>query len=573
MLRDNDIYVLGIHDGYCAGAALLKNGHVVAAINEERITMIKNHAGVPILSIQKVIDIARIKPTDIALVAVASLVRVVGDPEFEKDLFLFKLHMATARYLAHRRFVDFSVKLLHTLKPRINLRETLQTIGIDHTPTVFIEHHAAHAASAYYNRPWSDKTLVFTLDGMGDGLSATVSIGEGTTISRIAQSSYYDSPGNLIYAEITRYLGMKRGEHEYKVMGLAPYGNAQKTIDVFRKVIRLKPTSPLEFENRSGCYMEQLQLFYRKYLAYARFDDIAAGAQRAFEELVVMWVREAIRTTGIHKIAASGGSFLNVKTNMLLRRLPEAEDMFIYPACDDSGIAEGAALSAYVSYCTDHHEPVSISPLKGLYFGEEYSDTTIEEFLKRNKLRRNARKVMPDDVARMISRGKIIARFAGRDEWGPRALGNRSIMADPRNLAVVGHINRAIKQRDFWMPFAPAILEEDQARYVKDNHFTPYMVEALETKEKSVSDIIATVHPADKTTRPMTVNNWNPSWQHILREFKKKTGVGAILNTSFNLHGYPLVGTPAHALWTFQNSDLDGLILGGWFITKNRKLQ
>ncbi len=172
------------------------------------------------------------------------------------------------------------------------------------------------------------------------------------------------------------------------------------------------------------------------------------------------------------------------------------------------------------------------------------------------------------DIATLLIKGKIIARFSGRDEWGPRALGNRSIMADPRNLSTVQRINQVIKLRDFWMPFAPAILKEDQGEYVKHNRFAPYMIEAFETKQNSLDDIIAAVPPADRTTRPMTVNQWNPGWQQIIREFKKKTGVGALLNTSFNLHGYPLVGTPDTALSTFLHSDLDGVILGDILVLK-----
>lgn len=568
MQRKKDIYVLGIHDGHGAGAILLKNGTVAAAINEERLTMVKNQSGVPVLAMQKVLDIAGITPSDITLIAVASRIRIVGTPQVGNRSLLFKIHMAAAPLLHSKAYINVAVELLSRLKPRTDLREALSIMGIGRAPVVFVEHHSAHAASAYFRRPWSDKTLVFTLDGMGDGISATVSIGQENTITRIAQSSFFDSPSDNIYSEITEYMGMKRCEHEYKVMGLAPYGDWKKTVDVFRPLIRLRSGRPLEFENTTGRYLSQLGPLYQRSLSKKRFDHIAAGVQKAFEELVTSWVCEAVKQTHIHKIAASGGSFLNVKANMLLRDLDEVEDMFIYPAADDSGLAEGAAISGYVAYCKDHHMRFSLQPLADLYFGQEITNATVEEFLKQKKRFRKAQKADADRVARLIADGKIIARFAGRDEWGPRALGNRSIMADPRNLSAVGKLNRAIKQRDFWMPFAPAILAEDQGRYVKRSHFAPYMIEAFDTKDGSVNEILAAIHEADRTTRPMTVNGWNPGWQQILREFKKITGVGAIVNTSFNLHGYPLVGTSEHALWTFDHSALDALILGDWIITK-----
>ncbi|MBI4136897.1 hypothetical protein HY469_02435, partial [Candidatus Roizmanbacteria bacterium] len=537
MHQAKDIYVLGIHDGHTSGAVVLKNGVVVAGITEERLTNIKNKSGVPALSIQKVLDIAGITAQDVTLIAVASKFHMVVVPEVDNASVYFKLIATAAPYFHSKAFIRVAVELLRRVRPRTDLVEALRIIGIDQVPMVYVEHHMAHAATAYYRRPWKNKTLIFTLDGTGDGLSATVSIGAGDTITRIAETSYFDSPSDNVYSNITEYLGLKRFEHEYKVMGLAPYGNYKETIDVFRKIMRLNPTHPLEFENRTRYYHYQLQALYRKHLFKKRFDHIAAGVQKFFEELVCSWVGEAIKVTGVHSIALSGGSFLNVKTNMLLRTMPEVSDMFIYPACDDSGIAEGAAIVAYISYCRDHHLPHSIRPLTDVYYGQEFGEDAIVEFLKKKKLFRSAINVDAKHIATLLAGGAIIARCAGRDEWGPRALGNRSIMADPRDLRIVHRLNSAIKQRDFWMPFAPAMLAEDQPRYVKHNHFSPYMIEAFDTKEKSIDEIIATVHSADHTTRPMTVNEWNPQWQNIISEFKKITGVGALLNTSFNLHG------------------------------------
>lgn len=559
------VTVLGIHDGHNSGAALTRDGEVVAAINEERLNNIKNYSGVPALAIKKVFEIARISPRDVNLITIASLLRLDDPVKVEGN----KLHFLAehiAPIMHQKWFIKGSVFLLHKFRKIKGIIDVLAELGIADKKISFIEHHLTHAACAYYQRPWDDRTLILTLDGMGDGLSATVSIGSKFNIKRIAETSFYDSLGNNLYSEITAFLGMKRWEHEYKIMGLAPYGKPDGIIDILRKVIRVNPQKPLEFENISGYYLKKMQLFYQKALAGYRFDNIAAATQKHFEGLVIAWVKNSIKETKIHKLVCAGGSFLNVKLNKLIRELEEVDDVFFYPAAEDGGTAVGAAMEGYFRYCQTNNIPAKKVNITNIYYGQSFSAAEIEEFIKSNRLR-SARKVSHEDVAKLLAKGKIIARFSGRDEWGPRALGNRSIMADPRNMSVIRKINFAIKQRDFWMPFAPAVLEEDQKRYFKKAGFVPYMIEAFDTKEEA-KEIIAGLHPYDLTARPQTVNNWNPGWQAIIREFKKLTGVGGILNTSFNLHGYPLVGNLETALWTFKNSELDALCLEDWLIEK-----
>lgn len=564
------VIVLGIHDGHTSGAALIADGKVLAAINEERLNNIKNYSGVPFLSIKKVFEIANIKPSDITLVAIASYLRLDNPVKEEGNLLHFLAENITP-FLHEKWFIKSSVTLLHHCRQKSSLFEYFEEIGIRKKPIKFIEHHLAHAACAYYQRPWQDKTLILTLDGMGDGLSATVNIGQDFKIKRIAETSFYDSIANNLYSEITAFLGMKRWEHEYKTMGLAPYGKPDAIIEKLRKVIRINPKKPLEFENISGHYLKKMQLVYRKILMGRRFDNIAAATQKLYEELVVLWVSNAISETKIHKLVCAGGSFLNIKTNKLIRELPQVEKVFFYPASDDGGSPVGAAMEGYYRYCEQNNIKQQRTILSDVYYGQQFSEDDILEFLKKKKLLKKAKRVDAKDIAKMLANGKIIARFSGRDEWGPRALGNRSIMADPRNTSVQRKINYAIKQRDFWMPFAPSILVEHQERYLKNSRPSPYMIEAFETK-KEARDLIAGLHPYDLTARPQTVNEWNPGWRDIILEFEKITGVGGILNTSFNLHGYPLCGTPQRAYWTFKNSLLDGLLLGNWFIEKSKAI-
>ncbi len=562
------VTVLGIHDGHGAGAAVIRDGKVISAIQEERLTNIKNFTGVPVLAISEVFKIANVDPSEVDAIAIGCLVRV-NAPVAEEDKLSVQFYKKIAPLLRGHLATNLLIKSFHSVRKIDDLKKVFEEIGIEKKELVFVEHHASHAACAYYQRPWDDRTLVLTLDGAGDGISATVNVGCDTHIERIASTTSYNSPGNNLYSEITGYLGMKRWEHEYKVMGMAPYGIPEQCMDQMRQIIRINPKKPLEFQNTLGAYSTELQKKLQRLLAGKRFDNISAACQRYYEELVTQWVRNAIQATGIHKIACSGGMFLNVKANKLIRELPEVEATFFYPAADDSGTPVGAALEGYYRFCENKRIKSCHSSLTDLYYGREFSDDEIEQSLVEKGWRNQAERIdnFEDNIAELLAQGKVIARFTGRDEWGPRALGNRSIMADPRDLRIIRRINFAIKYRDFWMPFAPSILEEDMRVYLKDAHSAPYMIEAFDTLKKA-DELIASLHPYDRTARPQVVNRWNPSWRSIIERFRDRTGVGGILNTSFNLHGYPIVGSSEIALWTFENSDLDGLVLGKWFVQR-----
>ncbi len=560
--------VLGIHDGHNAGAALVKDGKVLSAISEERLNNIKNYSGPPLLAISKVFEISGIKPRDIDLISIGCLVRV-GSPYTDRN-FLGRLQVEISPYIHSHLFAKAYVKFLHLFREKGDLKRFFENIGIGNKPVIFIDHHLSHAACSYYQRPWQEETLILTLDGAGDGLSATVSVGKDFNIKRIAETVFYDSPSNNLYSEITGYLGMKRWEHEYKVMGLAPYGKDDGLIEEFKKVVRINPKKPLEFQNTFGAYLYKVTKKLSNVLQGRRFDNIAWATQKYFEELVLEWVKNAISYTGVHNVVCSGGSFLNVKLNKRIRELKEVKKTFFYPAADDGGTPVGAAFEGYVRLCKEKKIKPKLIPIADIYYGQLYSDEYIEEVLKKTKWRKKAIKVkkgIEKKIAELLSEGKIIGRFAGRDEWGPRALGNRSILADPRDLKVINRLNFAVKQRDFWMPFAASILEEDASRYLIDSRPARYMIEAFETKKKA-EEIIAGLHPFDRTCRPQTVNSFNPEYKKIIEEFKKITGVCGILNTSFNLHGFPMVGTPQVALDTFVNSGIEVLILGNWLIEK-----
>jgi len=562
-----DIIVLGVHDGHEASAALVKNGEVIAAIAEERLTNIKNHYGTPFNSIKKVFEISGIQPAEVDLTAIASLIKF-RELLVENEL-KYSLHAKFTSLVHGHTFSRLFTKILHKLRDMSELNRLFIELGIENKETVFMEHHKCHAACAYYQRPWDDETLVLTIDGTGDYLSSTVNIGRDFDMERIASTVSYDSPANNLYSEITGYFGLKRWEHEYKVMGLAPYGRAEYCIETMRKIARVNPKKPLEFQNTSGSYVKYIQSKLRRELAEQRFDNIAAACQQHFEDIVTQWVGNCVKETGINRIACAGGAFLNVKMNKLIREMEEVNDAFFYPPCSDGGISVGAALEAYYRLCERQGRKAERHPLKDLYYGAEYTNEYIERVLDEKGWLDKAEYIddINDAVTESIINGEIVARFSGRDEFGPRALGNRSILADPRDLRVIRKINFAIKHRDFWMPFAPSILEERINDYLVNARAARYMIEAFDTTERG-EEIIAGLHPFDRTVRPQTVNEWNPGYRKIIEGFQRDTGVGGILNTSFNLHGYPIVGTPEIAIWTFENSELDRLAIGNWMVRK-----
>jgi carbamoyltransferase len=309
----------------------------------------------------------------------------------------------------------------------------------------------------------------------------------------------------------------------------------------------------------------------RNLLRGQRFDNIAAATQEWFETLNLKWIRSAIEKTGIHKIACAGGNFLNVKANKKILSMSEVDDAFFCPAAGDEGLAVGAALRGYFEMAFKDGIMPSKVPLRDSYFGSSFSNEEIEESLKKNNLLEKAEFIddMDSETGELLAKGNIVARFSGRMEWGPRGLGNRSILAHASDPSTVRTINKAIKMRDFWMPFAPSILNTRIEDYLIDARFSPYMILSFDTTEKR-NEMSAAIHPYDLTCRPQTVTDeYNPGYEKVLKSFENKTGIGAILNTSFNLHGNPIVWSPDIAIDTFNNSELDAIALGNYLLKKN----
>ena len=576
--------ILGIHDGHLGTATLLVDGRIVAMMSEERLTRKKNQGGPPANAIAWVLKSAGIRGSDLDAVALATLTQPLTDWEdnmgqSRRRIFRFATSLLPKTLIASRALVEPYVYIYERIRPRDALNDALRQNGV--SPSLCFrhgfEHHACHAATAYFLswfRSHSKQMLIVTADASGDGLCATVSIGLQGRLERRHSITSYHSVGEL-YTRVTQMLGLKPLDHEYKVMGLAPYAPpelADRAYRIFSTYYRLTEDH-LSFENISGVWGPDLPNKMIRDLHGIRFDAVAAGVQRLLEDIVTGFVLAWVRKTGLGSVAVAGGVFMNVKLNMLLAEAPEIQELFVMPSCGDESVGLGAAALNYAGHRLSQGLEVNTDPLDQLYFGPEYSRRQILSDLEsyRENLTWREHEDIEAVVAGCLGEGQIVGRFAGRMEWGARSLGNRSILADPRDLRNVRRINVAIKKRDFWMPFAPSILLERSSDYILNPRGipAPYMVQAFRSTAMAQRDLACCLHPFDLTCRPQIVTRQgNPRYHALLREFEKITGVGGVLNTSFNLHGEPIVCSPADALRTFVNSDLDAVAIENFLIRR-----
>jgi carbamoyltransferase len=564
--------VLGIHDGHNASACLLVDGRVVSCIQEERLTHRKNYMGFPSRSIQVLLEMADLEPEEIDCFALAGkhMPRpsdvVVGYQRRSGLLWPWLVEMGSRTPLYE----------LYKQRVRKERLARLADLGISRDRVTFVDHHTCHAAAAYFGSPFRNgPVLVLTNDGSGDGLCGSVSVGEDGSLARLADIPKGHSIGS-IYAQITFLLNFVPWEHEWKLMGLAPYvseSRARQAHELFRNYLEVADGS-LRVRRRVP---EPTHLLYRRLrrdLRRLRFDSLAAGVQHMTEDLLSRWVRNAVRQTGVSKVALSGGVFMNVKANKAISELEEVEDVFVMPSCGDESNSIGAAYWAYAERRRTLGQPVDAAPLGPLYLGPGFSDADVEAALDGRGGAFDVRRSDAIDtvVAELLANGAIVARCQGRMEFGARALGNRSILADPADARSVRTINMMVKKRDFWMPFAPVVLQRRAADYLVNPKAiaSPYMMMSFDTTSRR-DELIAAVHVADLTARAQILEeSWNPPLYRLLEDFERLTGRGVLLNTSFNLHGYPIVNGPEEALWVMENSDLEYLALGNYLLRRRR---
>jgi len=565
--------VLGIHDGHNASVCLIEDGQIKFAIQEERLVNEKNKSGFPLNSLKRMLSYLKLTVDDIDIVAVASS---HNSPEFATGEYFKKHHKSDLRRKTEALVMKTPLYSHYKKKIKDKRIDRLVQLGFSKDKINFIDHHLCHAATAYFGSHFqrNEKILVLTNDGAGDGLCATVSIAENGQLKRIAEVKSTDSLAG-IYCLITKMLGFKPLEHEYKLMGMAPYTSEygkEQGYKIFKDLIKISGSNPLVFERTTS---EPISLIMPKLLErskYVRFDNICAGLQAFTENILVEWVNNCIKHTGIKKVALAGGIFMNVKANKKIMEIEEVEDLFVFPSCGDETVAIGAAYWVY----SQQPNTVPIQPLDHFYLGDDFTDKDVLKELASRKSEFTFSYEKPKEIepviAKLLFEKKVVACCRGRMEFGARALGNRSILADPSNQDCVREINMMVKKRDFWMPFAPVMIKEKANEYIKNkkNIKSPYMILSFDSTSK-FKEFISAVHQADLTARPQIIEEkMNPSYYKILKEFYSLTGRGVILNTSFNLHGLPIVHGPKEAMDVFKNSDLKYLVLGNYLVKKEQ---
>jgi len=572
--------ILGIHEGHTCGACLLVDGKIIAMASEERLTRKKSSWGIPVKTIEWIFTI--VDPKEIDAVALVGIGNPFGGVQQDDDRFIRRLFACICKVtptalVASQFFVDLYLMIAKAVRKTVEVKQLLAGYGIGEDKIEIVDHHLAHAATAHYfsgQNNSDSKQLVLTMDGLGDGLCATVSIGQRNTLKLLARTSGYHSIGEF-YMRTTQYLGMKPLEHEYKVMGLAPYAPPElvrESYRIFKSFFGLSKDS-LEVRNFTGVWGMSLISLFRKKLAGLRFDAIAGGLQHAYEETLLGWVKSWLKKTEIPNLALAGGCFMNVKLNMLIAQLPEVKSLFIFPSPGDESLPMGGAVDVYLRKCKQNGITPTIEPVKEVYWGPSYTNDKIKDILSKyqNAVEWQKLENLEKKTAELLSSGKIIGRLNGKMEFGARALGNRSIISDARNFQNINKLNRAIKMRDFWMPFAPAILHERRKDYLMDSHeiVSPYMMIAFNTTQQAQIDLSAAIHQTDFTARPQLVEDDGASaFYRLLKEYEKITNCGGFLNTSFNLHGEPIVCSPTDAIDTFLRSELDYITLEDYLVWK-----
>ncbi|HVQ12558.1 MAG TPA: carbamoyltransferase C-terminal domain-containing protein [Vicinamibacterales bacterium] len=588
---------LGIHFGHDASVAVCSPQGILFALQEERVSRIKHHFGFPRQSIGIALSHCGLTPQDIGLVAFSTSQALFPErrnawivPAEGDRLPADAQSNATARdkLPPAERIKQVREKVRRTWNEFASRHwsehvDFMEEIGLlrDSVVHYHVAHHRAHAASAFRVSGLTGPAAVLTCDGKGDGLSATIYRGEPDgRMTYVRGSQAADSVG-MFYQAVTEALGFVPVDGEYKTMGLAAFGQVNGRPNPFEGIVSVHDgTLASRHKWKSASYNErhpdtkvnnplgsvaQADEFQRLLDQFADH-DVAAFAQAHFEDVMLTLADEAMRLAQSRHLVTAGGVMLNVKANALIRDRLNPASFFVFPDSADGGLAAGAALEAlffegHISTPTVFRDP---------YLGHEFSDEHVTQTLERWKGQHalTIDTATPEMVAARIAEGKVIGRFQGRLEVGPRALGNRSVLADPRKPEVKDRINLLLKGREPFVPFAPSILAEDASRYWDGPTDYRYMTFAVRASAEAKREVPAVVH-VDGTLRPQVVSDdLNPGYAELIRAFKRVTGVGVLLNTSFNRHGHPIVGSPDDALMHLTNQWVDGLSIGPYYVER-----
>lgn len=590
--------VLGINEDHTATAAILKNGKVLACASEERYSRAKNDIGYPMKAIDSVINATGISVNEIDYVAYAGYysdpvqMRIKRTTLFKISDYIREMHEYWKPVLLENRESDFFDRLINQDRFKnpsgsyydfsfMNFnekdkwgelfnKERVSTVtshlGITPDKVRFIDHHKGHAYYAYYASPGNHtgKAAIVTADGWGDGCNATISVAENGIIKEIHRTPMCNMA--RMYRWATLLLGMKPNEHEYKVMGLAPYAKDYIREPAYKIYKETLVVDGLDFKwNKKP---SDMYFYFKDKFEGVRFDGIAAGIQFWLEDLLTEWINNIMKYTGADVLYYSGGLSMNVKANKIIASLPAVKDFYVPPSGGDESLAIGAA------YVLSKELGENPYPLEDVYLGYNVSEDEAKEVAQ--PFRNNPSYLIADSpendfIADLLIQGKALGRCVGKMEFGARSLGNRAILCDPSKFENIRIINEKIKFRDFWMPFTPSILAERANDYIVNpkNIMAEYMTIAFDSTPLARQHIKAASHPYDFTIRPQIVRpEINQEYYNIVKAFEKKTGIGALLNTSLNLHGDPIVCTAADAMDTLIRSGLDGMIFPGLLILK-----
>ena len=597
------MYILGISAFYHDSAAcLLKDGEIVAAAQEERFTRKKHDAGFPTHAIQYCLTEAGIAAKDIDNVVF-----------YEKPFVKFERLLETYLAFAPKGFTSFAKAMPVWIKDKLfqksalikELKATLDESVDWRERLLFSEHHLSHAASAYYPSPF-DSAAVLTLDGVGEWTTTSLAIGKGSDLQVVKEIHFPHSLG-LLYSAFTYYTGFKVNSGEYKVMGLAPYGEPRYADLIREKLITVADDGSFQLDMSYFDYATGLTMTNKKFDALfggpprtseteltQREMDLAASVQKVTEDIVLELARGIAKETGERNLCLAGGVALNCVANGILLREKIFENIWIQPAAGDAGGALGAALSTW--YLHHNKERVVSSErdvMKGAYLGPEFTDNEIEaeliacgaNFKKLSEIE------MIEEVASALADEKAVGWMQGRMEFGPRALGGRSIIADPRSPVMQKQLNLKVKYRESFRPFAPSVLREDVGDWFEHETDSPYMLlvadvqndkrRAMTDEEEALfgidklnvprSSVPAITH-VDYSARIQTVHaDTNPKYHAVISKFKAKTGCPLVVNTSFNVRGEPIICTPTDAFKCFMGTEMDVLAVGNYVLYKEQQ--
>ncbi len=593
-MADKSLYILGISCFYHDSAAcLIKDGFVVAAAQEERFTRRKHDPRFPTNAVNYCFDEAGIAIEDIDHLVF-----------YDKPFLTFERLLMSYLTCAPRGLMSWLEAMPLWLRQKLHVPRFIEDeIGYDEE-VLFTEHHEAHAASAFYPSPF-EEAAILTVDGVGEWATASYGFGRGNELTLLKEMQFPHSIG-LLYSAFTYFTGFKVNSGEYKLMGLAPYGEPKYADLILEHLIDLKEDGSLRMNMKYFDFLGGMRMTNKKFARLfggperkpetditQREMDIAASIQVVTEDVVLRMAKHVHQETGMKYLCLAGGVALNCVANGRILRESPFEDIWIQPAAGDAGGAIGSALSVWHRYLDKPRTALKVKDdQRGSYLGPAYSNEYITKFLDENSYPYVA---MTDEnrgrtIATQIADGKIVGHLQGRMEYGPRALGGRSILGDPRSDETQTVMNLKIKYRESFRPFAPTVLEDKASEYFDLDRPSPYMLLVTNVKKERClelpeydgndllgrlklkrSDIPAITH-LDYSARVQTVNrDVNPKYYDVIQEFENLTGCAVVVNTSFNVRGEPIVCTPEDAYKCFMRTEMDVLVLEDIILFKDKQ--